>query len=38
MYDTYLESLESPVSCFATQILHISRMSDQKQCDSESKP
>ena len=30
MNDTYLESLESPLSCDATQIMHISRMSDKK--------
>ena len=31
MNDTYLESLESPLSVDATQMMHISRMSDYKQ-------
>ena len=31
MNDTYLESLESPLSVDATHVMHITRMSDSKQ-------
>ena len=31
MNDTYLESLESPLSVDATQMMHILRMGDSKQ-------